>query len=73
MTPHAHMRSLPPGPVRGRFAAQGGLASLEAAPREAVTSHAHLRSLPPGPARGRFAALGGLASLDLVAALREAV
>ena len=62
MTPHAHMRSLPP---------QGGLASLEAAPREALTPHAHLRSLPPGPVRGRFAALGGLASVEL--ALREAV
>jgi len=61
MTPHAHRRSLPP---------QGGLASLEAALREAMTPHAHRRSLPPGPARGRFAALGGLAALE--AARREA-
>jgi hypothetical protein len=62
MTPHAHMRSLPP---------RVGLASLEAARREAMTPHAHRRLLPPGPVRGRFAAQGGLASLE--AALREAV
>ena len=61
MTPHAHMRSLPP---------RGGLASLEAARREALTPHARRCSLPPGPDRGRFAALGGLASLE--AARREA-
>jgi hypothetical protein len=35
MTPHAHVRSLPQGPVGGPFVAQGGHASLEAALREA--------------------------------------
>ena len=36
MIPHAHRRSLSAGSARGRFAAQVGLALLEAAPREAV-------------------------------------
>ena len=38
MTPHAHMRSLPPGPASGRFAALAGRAApdLVAALREAV-------------------------------------
>jgi hypothetical protein len=36
MTPHAHARSLPPGPGTGPFGTSGGLASLEAAPREAA-------------------------------------
>jgi hypothetical protein len=38
MSPHAHIRSLPP---------EGALASLEAALREGVDPHAHIRSLPP--------------------------
>ncbi len=35
MDPHAHFRSLPHGPVRGRSAARGAQASLGAALQEA--------------------------------------
>jgi hypothetical protein len=35
MNPHAHIRSLPPGPVRGPFGALGAYASFEAALQEA--------------------------------------
>jgi len=36
MTPHSHLRSLPPGASKGPFVAHGGLASLETARREAA-------------------------------------
>ena len=46
MSPHAHMRSLPP---------KGAHASLGAALREIMGPHAHMRSLPP---KGAHASLG---------------
>jgi hypothetical protein len=36
MTPHTHVRSLPPGPCKGPYVARGGRACLETALREAA-------------------------------------
>ncbi len=60
MSPHAHVRSLPP---------EGAPASFEAARQEA-SPHAHVRSLPQSARRGLFAALGAPASFE--AASQEA-
>ena len=48
MSPHAHLRSLPP---------EGAQASFGAARQEAVVRpHAHLRSLPPARPQASFGA-----------------
>jgi hypothetical protein len=48
MTPHPHVRSLPPGPGTGHFAAPGGLASVEAECRGSKSACADLDGTKAG-------------------------